>query len=614
MNWIRWQGLIGFMFIVGLIFALWMLLTGPLLKLSIEKYGTEIVGAKVELKSARLSLEPIGVKLANFQMTNADKPMSNLIEFSRAKVSVDFLKLLMGQVVINDLALEGIQFNTPREKSGAIKNQKNKSSENSQETFGDQANESEIKNKVPSVDEILKKEPLLTLQRKAELELAYEEEKVKLDAVIEELPEKDALKVYEQRIKNLTKDDIKSLDDAVARKKELDSIKSDIKHDKKAIKSVSRQIKESKKRLKNKISLLKKAPAEDLENIKTKYNLSGDGAINISKLLIGDQAGEWAEMALQGYEIAEPFMGESDKGEETNGDSEPEKIRAEGKFIHFPTRDPIPDFLLRKASLEILLDTESIKGTLRGELKDLTNQPEIIRRPAKLELSGSELKGLDSVVIQGVFNHIDPLNSVDAIDFNIKNMSLKDKRMGNSEKLELNMASSIIDIQGKAVIENGVLDSKVDSRFSETHFIGQGKESWARELVALLAKIESFDVQILLAGQIKDFDISVNSDLDKQLKTAMKSRVAEKKNELETKLMARLNDEISTLLNTSGSELNLMNDQQIRLDSDLDHADELLESQVSDFEDQQKQKLEDKKQEEIDNLKEKLKSKMKFKF
>lgn len=612
MSWIRWQGLIGFGFIVALVFTLWLLLTGPMLKHSIEKNGTDIVGAKVELKSARLSLEPIGVKLENFQMTNIDKPMSNLLEFNRAEVSVDFLKLLMGQVVINDLALEGIQFNTPREKSGAINNQKSKSTENNQETSSGQVKVSEIKNKVPSVDEILQKEPLLTLERKAELELAYDEEKVKLDAVIKQLPEKDALKVYEQRIKKLTKDDIKSLEDALARKKELDSIKSDIKHDKKAIKSVSRQIKESKKRLSTQLSFLKKAPAEDLKNIKTKYSLSGDGVTNISKLLIGDQAGEWADMALQGYGMAEPFMGESDKGEEANGDSAPEKIRAEGKFIHFLTRDPIPDFLLRKASLEIILDTESIKGTLKGKLKDFTPQPEIIRRPAKLELSGSELKGLDSVVIQGVFNHIDPLNPVDAINFNIKGMPLKDKRMGNSDKLELNMVSSIIDIQGKAVFEKGRLDSKVDSRFSETHFTGQGKDSWARELVALLAKIKSFDVQILLAGQIKDFDISISSDLDNKLKAAMKTRVAKKKNELEIKLMARLNEEISSLLNTSGSELDSMNNQQTRLDSDLNHADELLKAQVSDYKAQQKQKLEDKKQEEIDKLKEKLNSKFKF--
>jgi len=611
MSWIRWQGLISFLFIVGIIFSLWLLLTGPLLKHSIEKYGTEIVGAKVELNSANISLEPIGVKLKNFRVTNADKPMSNLFEFKKADVSVDFLKLLMGQVVINDLALEGIQFNTPREKSGAIKNQKSSLSEPGQETSADQSVASDIKNKVPSVDEILEKEPLLTLQRKAELELAYEEEKSKLNTLIEQLPEKNALKIYEQRINKLTKDDVESLDDALARKKELDSIKSDIKRDKKAIKSVSGQIKESKKRLRNQLSLLKKAPAEDLENIKTKYKLSGDGAINISKLLMGDQAGEWADMALQGYEMAEPYMGESGV-KEVNADNELEKERAKGEFIRFPTPDPIPDFLIRKASLEIILDTESIKGTLIGELRDLASQPEIIRRPAKLELRGNELRGMDSVVIQGVFNHIDPLNPVDSIDFNIKGMSLKDRAMGNSDKLELNMASSIVDIQGRAVIEKGILDSKVDSRFSEAHFTGQGKGSWARELVALLTKIDSFGVNVLLGGHFKDFDISVSSDLDNQLKAAMKSRVAEKKNELESKLMARLNEEISTLLNTSGSDLNAMNDQQIQLDSDLDHADELLKAQVSDFEDQQKQKLEDKKQEEIDKLKDKFKNKFKL--
>ena len=76
---------------------------------------------------------------------------------------------MMGQVVINDLALDGIQFNTPRKKSGAIKKKKNKTSKAgqdvSQKTSMGKAAATGIKNKIPSVDEILEKEPLLTLQR-----------------------------------------------------------------------------------------------------------------------------------------------------------------------------------------------------------------------------------------------------------------------------------------------------------------------------------------------------------------------------------------------------------------------------------------------------------------
>lgn len=611
MSWIRWQGVLAFAAIVGLIIALWLLLTGPLLKHSIEKYGTASAGAKVELQSARVSFEPIGFKLKNFQMTNANKPMTNLFEFERAEVSVDFLKLLMGQVVINDLALEGIQFNTPRKKSGALAG---KSASTAAGGSSDKNEAVKLKDKLPSVDEIMAREPLLTLQRKAELEQAYAEEKAKLDAVIQQLPKKDVLKIYQQRIQVLTQNDIKSLEDALARKQELDSIKQDIRRDKETIKAASTQVKASKQRLQNQVSLLKNAPQEDLKNIKSKYGLSGTGAANISKLLFGEQTGEWVGMAVTGYEQIEPFMGEGEDsdGGETKAESKAANIRAAGKYIHFPTNDPIPDFLLRKASLEILLDTETVKGTLSGELRDLSTQPNIIRRPATLKLRGSELQSLDSVVIEGIFNHIDAKNPVDTLTFNINSLSVKEKRLGKSANLGITMAQSKLDIQGQVVIEKGIIDGQVNSHFSNTHFSGQGKDSWARELIALLGKIESFVLQARVSGQLKDFDVSVSSDIDNQLKAAMKSRVAEKKGELEAQLMAKLNEQISASLSTSGTELDTLSNRENQLDGDLRQIDELLKAQVSNFQDQQKQQLEQKKQEEKDKLKEKLKDKLNF--
>lgn len=612
MSWIRWQGLLGFAVIVAIFIALGYLITGPYLKYAIEDYGTEAVGAKVELQSARLSLEPFGFQLKNFQMTNANKPMTNLMEFKRAEASVDFIKLLMGQVVINELALEGMQFNTPREKSGAIKKT---SSEPGEENTGEQGGMAGVKASIPSVDEIMAREPLLTLQRKAELEQAYKEEKAKLDSVIDALPEKDAIKNYRQRIDQLTKDDIKSLEDALARKKELDQLKKDIKNDKEAIKAASKQVKTSKDRLQNQTALLKQAPKQDLETIKSKYQLSGEGASNITRLLFGDQAGDWADMALQGYKQIEPYMGESESSAKSDAEKLGEKnLRAEGRYIHFPTNDPIPDFLLRKARLEIILNTESVKGALKGELRDLATQPEIIQRPARLELSGEGLKGLDRVEINGVFNHIDAANPVDTVGFKIQGIALKEKSLGGNDKLELSLAKSNLNILGQVKIEQGQIQGQVDSRFTNAQFIGQGKDNWAKELVALLKKIENFTIQTHLSGKLKDFDVDVNSDLDNQLKAAMKTRITDKKSELETRLMARLNEELAGTLKTSDTELGSLDSQQQQLSGDISQLDDMLKAQVKSFEDAQKKKIEEKKQEEVDKLKENLKEKLDFGF
>jgi hypothetical protein len=41
MKWIRWSGLAGFIVVVALIITLWLFALGPLMKMAIEKYGSE---------------------------------------------------------------------------------------------------------------------------------------------------------------------------------------------------------------------------------------------------------------------------------------------------------------------------------------------------------------------------------------------------------------------------------------------------------------------------------------------------------------------------------------------------------------------------------------------
>ena len=122
-RWIRWQGVVAFVVVAGLVAAVWFLLVDRAVERLIEQAGTAAVGAKVELDQADITLIPLGVTLSRLQVTNPDEPMTNAVEIARIAGSLDGLNLLRRKVIIEEVALDGVRFHTQRTTSGALTEQ-----------------------------------------------------------------------------------------------------------------------------------------------------------------------------------------------------------------------------------------------------------------------------------------------------------------------------------------------------------------------------------------------------------------------------------------------------------------------------------------------------------
>ncbi|MDE3036364.1 MAG: hypothetical protein KGJ14_10370, partial [Nitrospirota bacterium] len=119
-GWIRWWGLGAFVGLAVLLALLWLFLVDPFVKRMIEQTGTKLVGAKVELAAAHVTLSPLGLTLTRLQVTNPDEPMSNAVEAARIAMSLDGLNLFRRKVIIEEMAVEGLRFGTQRQSSGAV--------------------------------------------------------------------------------------------------------------------------------------------------------------------------------------------------------------------------------------------------------------------------------------------------------------------------------------------------------------------------------------------------------------------------------------------------------------------------------------------------------------
>lgn len=608
-QWIRWSGLISFLVISTLLLLVWLFAAGPLIKYSIETFASQAAQAKVEVESVDLTFDPFGIEIQGVQVTNADKPMENLLQFERAVADIELLPLFLGKGIINEVALTGMAFATPRDTSGALVQDYDEKSAGDSEalnTADDAAKAAPISKQLPSADELLAREPLLTQQRGEAFKSSFATIKADTDNVIAALPDNKAFAAYEDELNRISSGRYESVEDFQQRKKEFDALKKRIKKDQRAIANAQKVLSEGKKDLQGQWSDLQAAPGQDLDNLKSKYQLDGAGIANLSRLLFGDKVGQWSEQGLYWYEKIRPFLVSEDESEEPETAN---NVRSEGRFVHFKSDRPLPDFLIRHMQLALTLP--ALKGKAMGDVAvqvyDITHQQAVINKPIRIIAKGQNLKQMQGLDFTGVLDYRKS-PGVDKFELIVKGMVLNDYDVG---AMGLKLKRSQLDIVANATRIAGDINATSKAQFSQASFSSKDKTQVAKEMAKALQKIDRFDINALAKGALTAPKVTISSDLDSQLNVAFNQRLKDKQKELEQQLLQKLNSKLLSYAGGYQQQLEAMDLTSGSLSAKQDKVKKLAKTELSSFEDQKKADADaaaDKKRKQLEKeVKEKLK-------
>lgn len=581
-KWIRWWGILGFAAVVALIAALIIVALPFIIKASIEFVGTKVAGAKVTLDNVDVTLSPLGVRLNHLQVADARSPMQNLVEFDEAVADLELAPLLVGKAISNEVSVSNLQFHTERSESGEIIVEVVDEAE-SKPSLKEQTLE-----KLPSADEILAKETLKTPQAADDLKATWAARSEEVDAAIGAVPGQAALDNYETEITAITSGRLESLEDFNNRKARLDELKKQFKKDREAIQQARDTVQASRKELSEKLTTLKKAPGEDLTYLKDKYQLSGVGATNLTGLLFGDDAAGWAKEALYWYNRVLPYL-ESD-GDDVEEEQDDKAPRLAGRFVHFPTSDPWPDFMIRRARLTGPFDG----GQLVIEGRDITHQQAIIGHPTVFTATGEGLQKIGDLDAKLTLDHVKPKGQ-DVLTVAISDWKMAPLELGVAGA---ELASSRVKLNAIATVKNGGVDASADARVSQAKFSGDGQTVFAKELNAALKGITQFKVNAAVGGRIKNPEIKFGSDLDRQINTAISKRLSAKQDELEARLQSRLNAKVAESAGEYADELQALINMEGSLNDKLNSLKDLAGNELESFKAQQEREAKAKVAEE----------------
>lgn len=567
-KWIRWQGLLIFIVVMALVLVFWFLFVDKIVKSSIEKVGTAIVGAKVELKDADLSLIPLGLTLDTLKVTNPNEPMKNAVEFKKAVVAIDFGKLLMRKVIIDEMSLNGIQFNTDRKYSGAIKKTTKSKEIEEKETEKKRLTLKLPSLEIPDVKMIIQNENLETLQAIQKLKEDIENIKAEWQKNLNSLPDKKKLESYKERIDNL-KSSSKGIGAIFGKATEAASLKKEIETDISQLKQSLNNFKSQKEDLKAKIESLKNLPEKDIARLKGKYGLSGDFAQNFTKLLFGEKVSDYLNTAVYWYKKLSPYL---ESGEEkVKKEEEPKKIRAKGVDVAFKEYNPMPDFLITKSSADMII----AGNILAGEIMNITSSQKILKKPLTFNFDAKELKDAKGIKITGKIDHITS-KSNDTFKANLEGVKLDNLKLLDSKDIKILMEKALVSMSLDVNIKGDNLDATINANIGSVSFSGMSeKEIISNILNEALGEITKFNLQAKISGKTDDYKLSISSDMDNIMKTAMdkviKNQMAEFEKRLKDEIAAKVDIPLKGLESDFLSFNNIENELKSRLDigSDL---------------------------------------------
>jgi uncharacterized protein (TIGR03545 family) len=329
-NIIRWPGLIAFVVITGSIAAIIILFFDFWIKLAAQK-GLEVAtGAEVNISAVEHTFSPFGISLIDVQLTDPNKPDTNQIQAAKISADIELSPLLLRKVIIDNLIVSGVQFGTERATEGAIFRKTNAQGQSSvlAELFPNKAD-------LPSVDEVLARSPLKTTKAIEEAQAAYDRHKEGIATQYKNLPSKDKLTEYKKQIEALSKANYKNPSELLAAKEKFELLKQEITADKQIFSNFKDSVSQAKQELSPKIAQLKAAPGQDYEQLKAL--VAGDaGAISdVTTMVFGDKAAQWAEYGLAAFDIVAPML--------KNKQQQNKEAVSAGRWLSFDDASGLPE-------------------------------------------------------------------------------------------------------------------------------------------------------------------------------------------------------------------------------------------------------------------------------
>ena len=551
----RWQGVLAFVLIGGLVGGFLILFLDGMIERAIEEKGSMAAKTRIDIGSLSTSLFAQSVVLTGIEVANPENNMENLVQFETLSLDLDGAQVVSRKIVIDELQAHGIRLNQKRTHPAQLP-------EAAEPAQGTQQAGATSQNALPglgglsikSPEEILKSEKLETLEAGNRIKKTIEDLKAKWKNKIETDLNPNALKETKQKLADL-QNKVKGggLADIANALKDFNTLQKDIQSQISRITSMKSEFEKDLQMAKQQVADLKNLPQKDFERLKNKYSLNPEGSKNILGSLLEGPLKEKLDKAWKAYKMISPYLNRP------SSPAEQEYVRGKGIDILFAKASPYPNFLLKHGNLSLILfDTE-----VKGEVRDLSDNQKFYGKPAKMNFQSGKNEVFDSFTLNVILDKTGP-KSQDILVVNIQGLSLK-----NTGRAELKGGLATITGQLTITDENN-LHGKFTAELDNVSLSipEQKGNELANTIAQSLSTIDRINISIGISGTIENYQLDIKSNLAEIISKAVKNAFAGKMKGFESSLMSAIQSKTADSLSGANSSLSgLLGQNKILNDS-----------------------------------------------
>ena len=116
----RWNAIIPFLIVSFLVYLYFLLFFDMNMKNAIEWAGYRALGSEVNIGQFKSSFIKGNVQISKIELTNSEKPAFNSIELGDIRFDLKWDALLRAKFVVEEIAIEGVQFMSKRASPGKV--------------------------------------------------------------------------------------------------------------------------------------------------------------------------------------------------------------------------------------------------------------------------------------------------------------------------------------------------------------------------------------------------------------------------------------------------------------------------------------------------------------
>ncbi len=636
---LRWNAIIPFLIVSALVYLYFLLFFDLNMKNAIEWAGYKALGSEVNVGQFKSSFIKGNVQISKIELTNSEKPAFNSIELGDIRFDLKWDALLRAKFVVEEIAVEGVQFMSKRasvgkvappepasDKPGFTQQLQDKAlnkleSENQNNILGDTAEfmkTGNFDNQLKAMEDQLVSKKLLQ-----EMNTKWSAKQTEWNTKLKTLPSGQELKALSDKLGKVKSKDFANLQELDASVKEVQSIVVEMDAKSKQVKDLKSQLDSDLKSIDVDYKNIDQQIKADTEKLKAHLKIPKIDAASFAKTLFMGYLTPLTRKLDSYKSMAEKYLPpkyakmvagkKSDVEVDTTIQPHP---RVKGTTYEFPVKNGYPLFWIQKVAISSKSNNQVDYGDFTGQISHITSNQNQIGHPTTAKIQGDFNKmNIKGIKLNALLNNMEPEPLVQ-YEFAITSYPLNDLQLLNSKSgsISIPTTESQFTSSGK-IIGFKTFDIQLNNVFNNVKFVISSEDKTIDEILkSSLGTISKFDLQATARGELQNLAIDIRSSLAGDLEASFKALLQGKINEANAQLQKSINLEVdklkSQLTTQVGGLKNQAEGELKKLQSQIDEQKSQAEAKVAaakkDAEEQAKKKIQQDGQKQLDDVKKKL--------